>query len=167
MNDRGTLGLIKRSDNLLITWKSPKPRRGGGVVARDGGCIRGRERDKRAHREINNMIRIISHHDNITEARCKSGGLRHNGKNDIYSHAETSGARRGAFFRFSRPTLRRFSRIFAPFRQRSILAYRWRSSQDYHLFQTSSWRVPCVLRASTTPPPHHAPPPPHPRRTRI
>jgi hypothetical protein len=38
--------------------------------------------------------------------------LRHNGKNDIYSHAETSGARRGAFFRFSRPTLRRFSHLF-------------------------------------------------------
>ena len=43
---------------------------------------------------------------------CESGGLRHNGKNDIYSHAETSGARRGAFFRFSRPTLRRFSHLF-------------------------------------------------------
>jgi len=31
---------------------------------------------------------------------------------DIYSHAETSGARRGAFFRFSRPTLRQFSHLF-------------------------------------------------------
>jgi hypothetical protein len=71
------------------------------VLRSAGGCIRGRERDKRAHREINNQYDT----DNITEARCESGGLRHNGKNDIYSHAETSGARRGAFFRFSPPTL--------------------------------------------------------------
>jgi hypothetical protein len=62
-------------------------------VARDGGVFAGGgTRDKRAH--------------------CESGGLRHNGKHDIYSHAETSGARRGAFFRFSRPTLRRFSHLF-------------------------------------------------------
>ena len=39
MKDRGALGLVPRSDNLLITWKSPKPRRGvssrgtGGVFA--------------------------------------------------------------------------------------------------------------------------------------
>jgi hypothetical protein len=37
---------------VVGAWKSPKPRRGG-VVARDGGCIRGRGRDKRAHRDIN------------------------------------------------------------------------------------------------------------------
>ena len=42
MNDGGALGLVPRSDNLLITWKSPKPRRGGLVV-----------RYKRAHRDIN------------------------------------------------------------------------------------------------------------------
>ena len=38
--------------------------------------------------------------------------MHHNRKNDIYSHAETSGARQGAFFRFSRPTLRRFLHLF-------------------------------------------------------
>jgi hypothetical protein len=84
---------------VVGAWKSPKPRRGG-VIARDGRYIRGRGRDKRAHR------------DTSTEPRCESGGLRHNGKHGIYSHAETSGARRGAFIRFSRPTLRRFSHLF-------------------------------------------------------
>ena len=38
--------------------------------------------------------------------------MRNNGKNDIYSHAETSGARRGAFFQFSHPTLRRCLHLF-------------------------------------------------------
>ena len=42
---------------------------------------------------------------------CKRGGLCHNGQNDIYSQIETSGTRWGAFFGFSRPTLKRFSHI--------------------------------------------------------
>jgi len=35
---------------VVGAWKSPKPRRGG-VVARNGGCIRRRGRDKRAHHD--------------------------------------------------------------------------------------------------------------------
>ena len=50
----------------------------------------------------------------LTEPRCESGGLRHNGKHDIYSHAETSGARRGAFFRFSCPTLQNLGTMDRP-----------------------------------------------------
>ena len=41
MNDQGALSLVPRSDNLLITWKSPKPRRGG-VIAKDRGVFVGR-----------------------------------------------------------------------------------------------------------------------------
>jgi hypothetical protein len=35
---------------------------------------------------------------NANLTAINAGGLHHNGKNDIYSHTETSGARRGAFF---------------------------------------------------------------------
>ena len=42
----------------------------------------------------------------------RKGGLRYNGQNNLYSHVETSGARWGAFFGFSRPTSSRFSQIF-------------------------------------------------------
>jgi hypothetical protein len=37
--------------------------------------------------------------------------LHHNGQNNTYSHAETSGARWGSFFGFSCPTLHQFSQI--------------------------------------------------------
>jgi hypothetical protein len=68
---------------VVGAWMSPKPRKGG-VLARDGGC--GRGRDKRAHRDIN-IDRGVRVEDCATTE-----------KNDIYSHAETSGARRGMFF---------------------------------------------------------------------
>ena len=136
---------------MVGAWKSPKPRRGG-VVARDGRCIRGRGRDKRAHR------------DTSTEPRCESGGLRHNGKHDIYSHAETSGARRGAFFRFSRPTLRRFSHLFVSDRF-------WRTAGAFSKTTIFFKLQAGVSLVSSAPPPrpHHArtTTPPRPRRTRF
>ena len=62
----------------------------GGVVARDGGRMRGRGRVKReTHRGIIMGNQYV-----------KKGGLRHNGQNNIYSHVETSGARWGAFLGF-------------------------------------------------------------------
>ena len=76
-------------------------------------------------------------------------------------YAETSGARWGAFFGFSRPTLCQFSQIFTSDRfWHTAGAFR----KDGHLFQTSSWCVPCVLRASTAPAPPCAKPAPHPNR---
>ena len=57
-----------------------------GVVARDGGHMHGWGKDKGAQK----------------------GGLRHDRQNNICSRVETSGARWGAFFGFSRPTLRQF-----------------------------------------------------------
>jgi hypothetical protein len=115
-------------------------------VARDGGVFAGGgTRDKRAH--------------------CESGGLRHNGKHDIYSHAETSGARRGAFFRFSRPTLRRFSHHFVSDRF-------WRTAGAFSkttIFFKLQAGVSFVSSAppppSTAPRPAPAPPPPHPNLT--
>ncbi len=71
--------------DYLRRIKSPKPRRGG-VVARYGGSIRGRGRDKRAHHDINIDQGVRVEDCATTE------------KNDIYSHPETSGARRGAFW---------------------------------------------------------------------
>ncbi len=129
---------------MVGAWKSPKPRRGG-VVARDGRCIRGRGRGKRAHC------------DTLTEPRCERGGLRHNGKHDIYSHAETSGARRGAFFQFSRPTLRRFLHLF-------VSDQFWRTAGAFSKTTIFFKLQAGVSLVSSAPPPrpHHAAPRPRP-----
>jgi hypothetical protein len=81
----------------------------------------------------------------------------------INSHTVTSGARRGAFFRFSRPTLRRFSHLF-------VSDQFWRDAGAFGkttiFFKLQAGVCPLcpprLHRARTTP--HHAPapPPPHP-----
>jgi hypothetical protein len=100
----------------------------------------------------------------IHRPRCESGGLCYNGKNDIYSHAETSGARRGAFFRFSCPTLRRLSHLFVSDRF-------WRTAGTFSKTTIFFKLQAGVSLVSSVPSPrlHHArtTPPPHPRRTRI
>ncbi len=64
---------------------------GDGVVAWDRRCIRGRGRDKRAHR------------DTSTEPRCESGGLHHN-ENMIYIPTQKPQAQGGVcFFDFHAP----------------------------------------------------------------
>jgi hypothetical protein len=80
-------------DRVLSLGGEGLSRREGGVFAGGGGT-----------REL-----IVT---KIHRPKCESGVLRDNGKHDIYSHAVTSGARRGALFRFSRPILRRFSHLF-------------------------------------------------------
>jgi hypothetical protein len=103
----------------------------------------------------------------IHRPRCESGGLRYNGKNDIYSHAETSGARRGAFFRLSRPTLRRFSHLLSAIDFGAPLAHSAR------LPSFSNFKLACPLcpprlhHASTAPAPCPRPTPAAPEFDRL
>ena len=98
------------SNRIRITWKIPKPMRGGGC--REGWWVylQAGKGQQKAHRDINTSIKV------------ESGGLRHNRKHDIYSHTEISGARRGAFFPIFTPHL---APILTAFCQQSILAHRW------------------------------------------
>ena len=82
-------------------------------------------------------------------------------KNDIYSHAETSGARRGAFFGFSRPALRQFSQIFISDRF-------WRTAGAF-VRSAIFFKLQVVLCPLCPPRPPHAraTPAPRPHRTQF
>ena len=131
---------------MVGAWKSPKPWRGG-VIARDGRCIHGRGRDKRAHR------------DTSTEPRCESGGLRHNGKHDIYSHAETSGARR--FSDFHAPPCADFRTFLSAINFGAPLA-RLARLPSFTNLKLACPLCPLRLHGARTSTPHHAPAPPRP-----
>ncbi len=69
----------------------------------------------------------------------KKGGWRHNGHNNIYSHVETSGARWGTYFGFSRPTVRQFSQIF------SAIDFGAASGAFSKMAIFSNFKLPCPL----------------------
>ena len=123
----------------------------GGVIAWDRGCMHRRRRDKGAHRGIRKGDQGV-----------KKGGLRHNGQNNIYSHVEISGARWGAFFGFSRPTLHQFSQIFVSDRF-------WRTAGAFSKMAIVFKLQAGVSLVSSTPPPRphrdRAMPGSHPKST--
>jgi hypothetical protein len=95
----------------------------------------------------------------IHRPRCESGGLRYNGKNGIYSHAKTSGARRGAFFDFHTPPCAEFRTFLSAIDFGAPLAHSAR------LPSFSNFKLVCPLcpprlhHASTAPAPHPRPTP--------
>ena len=139
MNDGGALGLVPRRDNLPITWKSPKPRRGGLVV-----------RYKRAHCDIN-IDRGVRVEDCATTEKMiviptlkplAQGGVRFL---DFHTH----------------PALRRFSQIFISDRF-------WRTAGAF-VKSAIFFKLQAVLCPLCPPRPPHAraTPAPRPRRTQF
>jgi len=126
----------------------------GGVVARDGGCIHGRGRDKRAHRDII----IIS-----TEVWV--GGLRHNGKKWYLLPRWNLWCKAGCVFPIFTPPCADFRTFLSAIDFGAPLAHLAR------LPSFSNFNLGCPLcpprlhHASTAPCPAPAPPLPHPNLT--
>jgi hypothetical protein len=137
-------------DRVLSLGGEGLSRREGGVFAGGGGI-----------REL-----IVT---KIHRPKCENGVLRDNGKHDIYSHAVTSGARRGALFRFSRPILRQFSHLF-------VSDQFWRTAgafskttifSDFKLACACPLCPPCLHHASTAHAPRPRPTPAAPEFDRL
>ena len=110
--------------------------------------MHGQGRDKGAHRGI------IKGDQGV-----KKGGMRHNRHINFYSHVETSGARWGAFFGFSRPTLHQFSQILVS-NQFWLTAGALSKTTIFFTLQArmslvSSAPPPCLRHARATPVSRH------------